>query len=166
MRVAAGDKLPSEARRFSRQQPENGEKVVMRKAMRNTIFGTALVAGLLATGAAANAQRPGFYGRGYEHPIARGGFVHEGWVRPVGPAYPVAPAYGFGVTIGAPVADTYIPPCPGDGYDWVAGYYNGGVWVPGAWRMRAGYRVGFVDHGYGHGYGRGFEHRGFYGGRR
>lgn len=139
----------------------------MRKAMRNTIFGTALVAGLLATGAAANAQRPGFardgfYGRGFEHPVVRGGFV-----RPVGPAYRVAPAYGFGVTVGAPVYaapvdNAYIPPCPGDGYEWAAGYYNGGIWVPGAWRMRAGYHVGFVDHGYGHG----FEHRGFYGGRR
>jgi hypothetical protein len=129
----------------------------MRKAMRNTIFGTALVAGLLATGAAANAQRPGFYGRGFEHPVVRGGFV-----RPVGPAYRVAPAYGFGVTVGAPVVDAYIPPCPGDGYEWAAGYYNSGVWIPGAWRMHGGYRVGFADHGYG----RGFEHRGFYGGRR
>lgn len=141
----------------------------MRKAMRNTIFGAALVAGLLATGAAANAQRPGFYGRGfegrgYEHPIMRGGFVHDGWVRPVGPAYPVAPAYGFGVTVGAPVVDTYVPPCPGDGYEWNAGYYSSGVWIPGAWRMRAGYRVGFVDHGFGRGYERGYGH-GFYGRR-
>jgi hypothetical protein len=39
----------------------------------------------------------------------------------------------------------YIPPCPGDGYVWTAGYYNGGYWVPGAWAFR-GHR-GF-DRGY------------------
>jgi len=100
----------------------------MRKAMKNTIFGAALVAGLLAAGTAANAQRPGFYGRGFERPIVR-----ERVYRPVGPEF------GFGVTVGAPVVDTYVPPCPGDGYEWVAGYYDGGYWVPGAWRLRAGY---------------------------
>lgn len=139
----------------------------MRKTMRKMIFGTALVAGLLATGAAANAQRPGFYGRGFERPIVREGFVHNGWVRPVGPAY------GIGVTLGVPVApvvDTYVPPCPGDGYEWNAGYYNAGVWVPGAWRLRAGFRAGFVDHSYayGRGYDRGFDRHaghGFYGRR-
>jgi len=34
--------------------------------------------------------------------------------------------------VGGPVA--YVPPCPGSGYVWVAGYYNGGAWVPGFWR--------------------------------
>ena len=139
----------------------------MRKAMRNTIFGAALVAGLFATGAAANAQRPGFYGRGYERPIVRHEFVRHEFVRPGYGAGYVRPAYGFGVTVGAPVADAYIPPCPGDGYDWNAGYYNGGVWVPGAWRLRAGF-VG-RPYAYGHGFegrgfaGRGFEGRGFEG---
>ena len=147
----------------------------MRKAMKNTIFGTALVAALLAAGTAANAQRPGFegrgeyghggYGRGFDHPVVRegfrGGYGYGG------------PRVGFGVTVGVPApvvdtyADTYIPPCPGDGYDWVAGYYNGGVWFPGAWRVRAGYvgrgyaagRVAY-DRGYDHGYDRGFNRGG------
>jgi hypothetical protein len=36
------------------------------------------------------------------------------------------------VGIGAPVVAA-IPPCPGDGYVWTAGYYDGAVWVPGRW---------------------------------
>lgn len=51
---------------------------------------------------------------------------------------------------GGPAA--YIPPCPGAGYVWVAGYYNDGYWVPGYWNY-AGYgggvvvggRFGYVD---------------------
>jgi hypothetical protein len=42
-----------------------------------------------------------------------------------------AKAAEFRVVIGGPAA--YIPPCPGDGYVWVAGYYNNGYWVPGYW---------------------------------
>ena len=39
---------------------------------------------------------------------------------------------GVGVYVGGgPVA--YVPPCPGPGYNWVAGYYSGGYWVPGRW---------------------------------
>lgn len=38
---------------------------------------------------------------------------------------------GVGVYVGGPVA--YVPPCPGPGYEWVAGYYDGGYWVPGRW---------------------------------
>ncbi len=52
-----------------------------------------------------------------------------------------------------------IPPCPGDGYVWTVGYYNGGYWVPGAWRFRgAGYRVypGW-GRGYAYGYGGGYR---------
>jgi hypothetical protein len=30
-------------------------------------------------------------------------------------------------------SDAYVPPCPGPGYEWVAGYYSGGYWVPGRW---------------------------------
>jgi hypothetical protein len=46
----------------------------------------------------------------------------------------------------------YIPPCPGPGYVWVAGFYNGGYWTPGYWNYAGGPRVvvggrfGFVDH--------------------
>jgi hypothetical protein len=42
-----------------------------------------------------------------------------------------AHAAEFGVYVGGPVA--YVPPCPGPGYSWVAGYYSGGYWVPGRW---------------------------------
>lgn len=70
-----------------------------------------------------------------------------------------AQAAEFRVAIGGPAA--YIPPCPGPGYAWVAGYYNNGYWVPGYWN-NAGYRDRVVvrdrgfyqDHG-----GRRFDHR-------
>ena len=47
-----------------------------------------------------------------------------------------APAHAahIGIYIGAPVA--YVPPCPGPGYFWEAGYYSGGYWVPGRWEFR------------------------------
>ena len=52
---------------------------------------------------------------------------------------------------GGPAA--YVPPCPGPGYAWVAGYYNDGYWVPGYWnyvgvdpRVVVGGRFGYVDH--------------------
>jgi hypothetical protein len=51
---------------------------------------------------------------------------------------------------GGPVA--YAPPCPGPGYQWVAGYYSGGYWVPGRWAFvgaryydRDDYRVRTYD---------------------
>jgi hypothetical protein len=54
-----------------------------------------------------------------------------------------ANAAQFGVYIGGPAA--YVPPCPGPGYQWTAGYYSGGYWVPGRWafagRDRDDYRV-------------------------
>jgi hypothetical protein len=52
-----------------------------------------------------------------------------------------AQAAGVRIVVGGPVA--YVPRCPGAGYAWVAGYYNGGVWVPGFWRF-GGPGVGFV----------------------
>jgi hypothetical protein len=42
-----------------------------------------------------------------------------------------AQAAEFRIVIGSRAA--YIPPCPGPGYEWVAGYYNDGYWVPGYW---------------------------------
>jgi hypothetical protein len=50
----------------------------------------------------------------------------------------------WGVYVGGPAA--YVPPCPGPGYQWVAGYYSDGYWVPGRWafvgvRDRDDYRV-------------------------
>ena len=47
-----------------------------------------------------------------------------------------AKAAEFGVYIGGPTA--YVPPCPGPGYQWVAGYYSGGYWVPGRWAFGGG----------------------------
>ena len=49
----------------------------------------------------------------------------------------------------------YVPPCPGDGYVWVAGYYNGGYWVPGAWVFRGrGFDRGYAYYGGGYRYDR------------
>lgn len=44
-----------------------------------------------------------------------------------------AKAAEFGVYVGGPAA--YVPPSPGPGYAWVAGYYSGGYWVPGRWNF-------------------------------
>jgi hypothetical protein len=57
---------------------------------------------------------------------------------------------GVGVYVGAPAV--YVPPCPGPGYAWVAGYYANGYWVPGFWRApvprpEVVVRGGFVGHG-------------------
>lgn len=38
---------------------------------------------------------------------------------------------------GGPVA--YVPPSPGPDYFWTAGYYDGGIWVPGRWIFRGGF---------------------------
>jgi hypothetical protein len=53
-----------------------------------------------------------------------------------------AQAAEFRVYVGTPVA--YVPPCPGPGYEWAAGYYSGSYWVPGRWN--------FVGVGYGNNY--------------
>ena len=50
-----------------------------------------------------------------------------------------AQAAEFRIAIGGPAA--YVPPCPGPGYVWVAGYYDNGYWIPGYWNYPA---VGFV----------------------
>jgi hypothetical protein len=40
------------------------------------------------------------------------------------------------VFVGAPFAPVaYVPPCPGEGYVWAAGYYSGRVWYPGRWNF-------------------------------
>jgi len=44
-----------------------------------------------------------------------------------------AQAARIGIYVGAPAA--YIPPCPGPGYVWVAGYWDNGYWVPGYWNF-------------------------------
>lgn len=47
-----------------------------------------------------------------------------------------ARAAQFGIYIGGGPA-AYVPPCPGPGYAWVAGYYDGGYWIPGRWAFTA-----------------------------
>ena len=32
----------------------------------------------------------------------------------------------------------YMPPCPGPGYAWEAGYQAHGYWLPGRWALRGG----------------------------
>lgn len=44
-----------------------------------------------------------------------------------------AQAAEFGIYSRGPAA--YVPPCPGPGYFWVAGYQNDGYWVPGRWQF-------------------------------
>lgn len=57
-----------------------------------------------------------------------------------------AKAAEWGVYIGGPAA--YVPPCPGPGYEWTAGYYSGGYWVPGSWNyVGAGYYGGGPGYG-------------------
>ena len=53
-----------------------------------------------------------------------------------------AQAAEFGIYARGPVA--YVPPCPGPGYSWVAGYWAGGYWVPGRWDFVGVRRPEFV----------------------
>jgi hypothetical protein len=60
-----------------------------------------------------------------------------------------AQAAEFGVYVRGPVA--YVPPCPGTGYEWVAGYNANGYWIPGRWNFVGVRRVGPIarfDRGY------------------
>ena len=41
----------------------------------------------------------------------------------------------------------YIPPCPGPGYSWVNGYYDGGYWVPGYWNYVGSVSYSYYDRG-------------------
>lgn len=48
-----------------------------------------------------------------------------------------AQAAEFGVYVRGPVAPVaYVPPSPGPGYFWTAGYYAHGYWMPGRWEFR------------------------------
>jgi len=78
-----------------------------------------------------------------------------------------AQAAEFRVVVGGPVA--YVPPCPGPGYTWIAGYYSNGYWVAGRWNYIG---VGFApargrvyfdrDHDRGYAYANHDDHRGGY----
>jgi hypothetical protein len=69
---------------------------------------------------------------------------------------PKAQAAEFGFRVRGPVA--YVPPCPGPGYQWVAGYTVNGYWNPGRWNYVGGYRMGgpAVRFGFNRGYDRHF----------
>lgn len=54
----------------------------------------------------------------------------------LGVAAVTAQAAEFGAYARGPVA--YVPPCPGPGYVWVAGYQANGYWVPGRWNFNGG----------------------------
>ena len=51
---------------------------------------------------------------------------------------------GVGVYVGGGPA-AYVPPCPGPGYQWTAGYYSGGYWIPGRWAYVG---AGYYNRGY------------------
>ena len=54
-----------------------------------------------------------------------------------------AQAAEFGIYVRGPVA--YVPPSPGPGYYWTAGYMHDGYWIPGRWIFGGyGYRDRFV----------------------
>lgn len=57
-----------------------------------------------------------------------------------------ANAAQFGIYVGARPA-AYVPPCPGAGYQWVAGYWSGGYWMPGRWAF-VGARGGYDRYAY------------------
>jgi hypothetical protein len=68
-----------------------------------------------------------------------------------------AQAAEFGFHVRGPVA--YVPPCPGPGYFWTAGYMNNGYWVPGFRHFRDVRAVGPVFRGPVARYDRGYDRR-------
>jgi hypothetical protein len=44
-----------------------------------------------------------------------------------------AQAAEIGIYARGPAA--YVPPCPGQGYVWIAGYQSDGYWIPGRWNF-------------------------------
>ncbi len=65
-----------------------------------------------------------------------------------------AQAAEFGFHMRGPVA--YVPPCPGPGYVWAAGYMANGYWVPGYWNL-SGVRFGGPVVRFERGFDRGFD---------
>jgi hypothetical protein len=57
-----------------------------------------------------------------------------------------AQAAEFGVYVRGPVA--YVPPSPGAGYFWTAGFMANGYWTPGRWSFSGYGRDRFVDRDY------------------
>jgi hypothetical protein len=77
---------------------------------------------------------------------------------------------GIAVRVGPPAPVVYAgyqPVCPGPDFYWTAGYYAGGIWVPGRWIHRDNYYIAHRDfHSYGYDRGYNFDHRGWDHGRR
>jgi hypothetical protein len=73
---------------------------------------------------------------------------------------PQAKAAEFGVYVGVRGPVAYVPPCPGPGYVWEAGYMANGYWMPGRWNfigVRGGPIVRYGVHR-DFRYDRGFDH--------
>jgi hypothetical protein len=49
-----------------------------------------------------------------------------------------AKAAQIGIYIGS--GAEYVPPCPGPGYTWIAGYYSNGYWNAGRWIFNSAVR--------------------------
>lgn len=101
----------------------------------------------------------GGYGGGVGVVYGGGGYGYGG------PVYG-GPVYGDGDGDGDGAA-AYIPPCPGPGYVWTAGYWDDGNWIPGNWIYQGGPAVSFgIGFGGGRFWGGGDDdHRGFWGRR-
>ena len=54
-----------------------------------------------------------------------------------------APANAAQIGVYVGTGAEYVPPCPGPGYVWIAGYYSSGYWVPGRWAFNG---VAVRDH--------------------
>ena len=54
-------------------------------------------------------------------------------IAPLGLSAAPAQAARIGVYVGVRGPAAYVPPCPGPGYAWVAGYWANGYWTPGYW---------------------------------
>jgi hypothetical protein len=103
-------------------------------------------------------------GPGDRKQAGRDGGVMKNWM--LGAAMVVAGGLGMGATsaqaaefgIYARGPAAYVPPCPGPGYFWIAGYQANGYWIPGRWDFRGGReREPFARFDHGRDYDRHFD---------
>ncbi len=115
------------------------------------MLGLTVAAGVFGTGTVVANAFPQEFRERFEHRFGREG--HRDYDRRDFDRRGYVSGYqGYGQQAGV----EYIPPCPGEGYAWVAGYYQGEYWVSGAWVFQ-GRRDFDRDADRGYGYGRGFE---------
>ncbi len=50
-----------------------------------------------------------------------------------GLGFTAAPANAAQIGVYIGTGAEYVPPCPGPGYVWIAGYYSNNYWIPGRW---------------------------------